>query len=63
MDSPAFEGTAVPALQTHPDLPSIAVSVPAATSQFKLRFLTATGGRTFVIPPRRRRAFPLLELA
>ena len=112
MDGPGFDGMDVPAFQTHPDMPSISVPVPAGTSQFKLeflifvptsdffrtmrvsagaqnlfaqfgqpndpngasggvqfadngleRFLTATRRQNFLVPPRRHRAFPLLELA
>ncbi len=111
MDGPGFDGMDVPAFQTHPDMPSISVPVPAGTSQFKLeflifvptsdffrtlrgsagaqnlfaqfgqpndpngtsggvqfadngleRFLTATRRQNFLAPPRRNRAFPLLEL-
>jgi hypothetical protein len=39
MDGPGFDGMDVPAFQTHPDMPSISVPVPAGTSQFKLEFL------------------------
>jgi len=112
MDGPGFDGLDVPAFQTHPDMPSISVPVPAGTSQFKLqflifvpsaeffrtlrnsagaqplfqqfgqpndpngtsggvqfsdngleRFLTATRRQNFLVPPRRHRAFPLIELA
>ncbi|HEY3871106.1 MAG TPA: hypothetical protein VGM10_22290, partial [Actinocrinis sp.] len=112
MDGPGFDGMDVPAFQTHPDMPSISVPVPAGTNQFKLefiifvptsdffrtlrnsagaqnlfaqfgqpadpsgtsggvqfsdngleRFLTATRRQNFLVPPRRHRAFPLLELA
>ena len=112
MDGPGFDGMDVPAFQTHPDMPSISVPVPAGTSQFKLeflifvptssffqqlrvsqasqdlfaefgqpddptgtsggiqfsdngleRFLTATRRQNFLVPPRRHRAFPLVELA
>jgi hypothetical protein len=112
MDGPGFDGMDVPAFQTHPDMPSISVPVPAGTSQFKLeflmfvptsdffrtvrnsagaqnlfaqfgqpndpggtsggvqfsdngleRFITATRRQNFLCPPRRHRAFPLLELA
>jgi hypothetical protein len=107
MDGPGFDGMDVPAFQTHPDMPSISVPVPAGTSQFKLqflifvptseffrqlrisagaqqlfaqfgkpadpngvnfsdngleRFITATRRQNFLCPPRRHRAFPLLEL-
>lgn len=111
MDGPGFDGMDVPAFQTHPDMPSISVPVPAGTNQFKLeflifvptsdffrtmrnsagaqnlfaqfgqpndpngasggvqfadngleRFLTATRRQNFLVPPRRHRAFPLLEL-
>jgi hypothetical protein len=106
-DGPGFDGMDVPAFQTHPDMPSISVPVPAGTSQFKLqffmfvptseffrqmrvamgaqalfaqfgrpadpngvnfadngleRFITATRRQNFLTPPRRHRAFPLLEL-
>ncbi|MBV9444417.1 MAG: hypothetical protein JO345_00730, partial [Streptosporangiaceae bacterium] len=110
-DGPGFDGMDVPAFQTHPDMPSISVPVPAGTSQFKLqflifvptseffrqlrisagaqdlfaqfgqpndpngtsggvqfsdngleRFLTATRRQNLLVPPRRHRAFPLLEL-
>ena len=108
MDGPGFDGMDVPAFQTHPDMPSISVQVPAGTSQFKLqfavfvptseffrqmrvsmgaqdlfaqfgkpadpngvnfsdngleRFITATRRQNFLVPPRRHRAFPLVELA
>jgi hypothetical protein len=111
MDGPGFDGLDVPAFQTHPDMPSISVPVPAGTSQFKLqflifvpsseffrqmrvsagaqnlfaqfgqpndpngtsggvqfadngleRFLTATRRQNFLVPPRRHRSMPLLEL-
>jgi hypothetical protein len=111
MDGPGFDGMDVPAFQTHPDMPSISVPVPAGTSQFKLqflimvptseffrqmrvnqasqdlfaqfgqpndpsgisggvqfsdngleRFITATRRQNLMAPPRRHRAFPLLEL-
>ena len=111
MDGPGFDGMDVPAFQTHPDMPSISVPVPAGTSQFKLqfliftatsdffrqmrvnqasqdlfaqfgqpndptgtsggvqfadngleRFITATRRQNLLAPPRRHRAFPLLEL-
>jgi hypothetical protein len=111
MDGPGFDGLDVPAFQTHPDMPSISVPVPAGTNQFKLqflifvptseffrtlrnssaaqplfaqfgqpndpngtsggvqfadngleRFLTATRRQNFLTPPRRHRAFPLVEL-
>jgi hypothetical protein len=111
MDGPGFDGMDVPAFQTHPDMPSISVPVPAGTSQFKLqfliavptseffrqmrvsqasqdlfaqfgqpndpngtsggvqfadngleRFITATRRQNLLCPPRRHRAFPLLEL-
>lgn len=38
MDGPGFDGMDVPAFQTHPDMPSISVPVPAGTNQFKLQF-------------------------
>ena len=108
MDGPGFDGMDVPAFQTHPDMPSISVPVPAGTSQFKLqffilvptseffrqlrisagaqtlfaefgqpadptgvqfsdngleRFITATRRQNFLVPPRRNRAMPLVELA
>ncbi len=107
MDGPGFDGMDVPAFQTHPDMPSISVPVPAGTSQFKLqflifvptseffrqirisagaqdlfakfgqpadpngvqfsdngleRFITATRRQNLLVPPRRHRAFPLIEL-
>lgn len=111
MDGPGFDGLDVPAFQTHPDMPSISVPVPAGTNQFKLeflifvptsdffrtlrnsagaqplfqqfgqpndpngtsggvqfadngleRFLTATRRQNFLVPPRRHRSFPLIEL-
>lgn len=112
MDGPGFDGMDVPAFQTHPDMPSISVPVPAGTNQFKLqffilqptseffrqlrvsaasqdlfaqfgqpadptgesggvqfsdngleRFITATRRQNFLVPPRRNRALPLVELA
>jgi hypothetical protein len=38
MDGPGFDGLDVPAFQTFPDVPSLSVSAPAGTNQFKLQF-------------------------